>query len=64
MKILSVERKRKFTIAALALVMSFVLALTGTVDGGNWVAAVGLIVGLYSGAEALEGGLARRPEGG
>lgn len=44
--------------------MSFVLALTGTVDGGNWVAAVGLIVGLYSGAEALEGGLARRPEGG
>lgn len=55
MKLPSVERKRKFTIALVALVMSFVLALVGTVDGGNWVAVTGLIVGLYGGAEALEG---------
>lgn len=38
-----------------ALGMSFVLALTGVVDGSNWVAVTGLIVGLYGAAEAYEG---------
>lgn len=47
--------KRKFTIAAMALLMSFVLAFVDVVDGGNWVAVVGLVVGLYGGAEAAEG---------
>lgn len=57
---LSLERRRKFAIALVALVMSFVLALIKVVDGANWVAVTGLIVGLYAGSEALEGGLAAR----
>lgn len=60
---LSLKRRRKFTISATALCMTFVLALTGTVNGANWVSAVGLIVGLYGGAEALEGGLSRQNGG-
>lgn len=47
--------KRKFLTAMTALVMSFILALEGTVDGSNWVAVTGLIVGLYAGSEAVEG---------
>lgn len=47
--------KRKFLIAATALVFTFVLALIGVVSGSNWVAAVTTIVGLYGGAEAVEG---------
>jgi len=46
--------RRKFTIALLALIMTFVLAFCGIVSGGNWVTAVGLIVGLYGGAEMGE----------
>lgn len=45
---------RKFTVAMVALVMTFILALPvcGVVDGGQWVAASGLIVGLFGGANA------------
>ena len=43
-----------FTIALLALTMTFVLAVCGIVSGGNWVTGVGLIVGLYGGAEMGE----------
>ena len=46
--------RRKFTIALLALTMTFVLAVCGIVSGGNWVTGVGLIVGLYGGAEMGE----------
>jgi phosphatidylglycerophosphate synthase len=45
--------KRKFTIALLALCMSFVGLLLGRLDGGNWVLVTTGIVGLYSGAEAV-----------
>lgn len=47
--------RRKFAIAMTSLVMTFVLALTGVVDGGNWQGTIGLIVGLYGVAEAAEG---------
>lgn len=49
--------KRKFVVAMTALIMSFVLALKGgqTLSGGEWVACIGLIVGLYGAAEAAEG---------
>lgn len=47
--------KRKFVVAMTALVMSFTLALADVVDGSNWVAVVGLIVGLYGASEAAEG---------
>lgn len=52
---MSLARKRKFVVAMTALVMSFVLALTGVVSGGNWVGVTSTIVGLYAGAEAWEG---------
>lgn len=45
---------RKFSIALLSVVLTFILGLVGVVDGGNWVAAVGLIVGLFGGANAME----------
>lgn len=54
------DRRRKFVIAASALVLTFVLALVGVVTGGNWVGAVGAIVGAYSTAEAFEGYANRR----
>lgn len=49
------HRKRKFVIAAGALVFTFILALVGVVSGANWVTATSTIVGLYGGAEAAEG---------
>ncbi len=45
---------RKFTVALLALGMSFVLALIGTLDGSEWVMAVGLVVGLFGAANVGE----------
>lgn len=59
---MTLDRKRKFVVAMTALVMTFVLALKQFVDGGEWVMAVGLIVGLYGGAEALEGRAHARSE--
>lgn len=50
---MNLYRKRKFVIAFTALAMTFVLGLTGVVDGSNWVASVGLIVGLYGMANAM-----------
>ena len=47
--------KRKFTIALMALIMSFVLALMGLVTPEAWWKCVTAIVGLYTGAEAWEG---------
>ena len=46
--------RRKFTIALLALALTFTLALLRIVSGGEWVTAVGLTVGLYAGAEMGE----------
>lgn len=57
------ERKRKFAIAFVALVMTFVLALLEYVDGNNWVTAMGLIVGLYGTVEAAEGFANARTQG-
>lgn len=47
--------KRKFTVAVMALMMSFVLALIGVVDAENWRWCVAAIVGLYAAFEAGEG---------
>lgn len=46
--------RRKFTIALLALVASFVGLAFRWLDGAQWVTAIGLIIGLYSGAEMGE----------
>lgn len=47
--------KRKFTIALLSLMMTFVLALMGVVDAENWFKTIAAIVGLYAMFEAGEG---------
>lgn len=52
---MTLDRKRKFVIALLSLLFTLGLAMGGVVDGGQWVTAVGLIVGLYGGTEAYEG---------
>ena len=49
-----VRGKRKFTVALLALVMSFVLALADILAGSEWVTALGLIIGLYGAANVGE----------
>lgn len=49
------NRKRKFVIAATALLLTFILACMDVVNGSNWATAVSAIVGLYGGAEAAEG---------
>ena len=46
--------KRKFVVALLALCMSFVLALAGILAGGQWVTAIGFVVGLYGAANVGE----------
>lgn len=61
---MTLERKRKFLVAMVALVFSFALSLAGIVDGGNWVAVTAAIVGLYGGAEAVEGFAHARKNGG
>lgn len=52
---ISLERKRKFVIASMALFMTFVGLLAGFVEGSTWAESVRWIVGLYGGVEALEG---------
>jgi len=49
------DRKRKFLVAVIALVMSFILALMGILEGSQWPLTVAAIVGLYGGSEAAEG---------
>ena len=57
------ERKRKFLIAAAALVMSFALALLGKLAGGEWVTVTSFIVGLYGFAEMGEAALRSKKNG-
>lgn len=52
---MNLDKKRKFVVAMTALVMTFILALKGGLSGGEWVMAMAAIVGLYGGAEAIEG---------
>lgn len=54
-KLKAIFGKRKFTVALLALFMSFGLAVAGRIDGGNWQWCVTAIVGLYGAVEAAEG---------
>ena len=49
-----VKGKRKFTVALLALGMSFALALFGILAGSEWVTTVGLILALYGAANGFE----------
>lgn len=56
------DKKRKFTVAMSVVIGSFVLALTGNLSGGEWVAASGLAVGLFSGFNALVHAKRSEPE--
>ena len=44
---------RKFLIAALALVASFVLAVLGRLDGGHFVTIVTIVVGAFTAAHTV-----------
>ena len=47
-------RSRKFLLAVTALAVSAVALFKGDLDGGTWVAALTLILGLYSAANVME----------
>jgi len=45
---------RKFILAVSAMVASIVALFLGTIDGGTWVAALSLILGLYGGSNVIQ----------
>lgn len=47
-------RSRKFLLAASASVTAHIALFTGEMDGGTWVAAQTLILGLYSASDITE----------
>ena len=47
-------RSRKFALAAVASLMSHVSLPLGWLAGGEWIAAQGLILGLYAAANVAE----------
>lgn len=47
-------RSRKFILASAALLISAVGLFNGDLDGGTWVAALALILGLYAAANVME----------
>lgn len=46
--------QRKFTLAMIAMVTSVIALLTDHLSGGEWIGAIGVILGLYGGANVLE----------
>ena len=48
-------RSRKFGLAAFSLLFSALGLGLGWIDGGTWVAAMALVLGLYSAANVTEG---------
>ena len=49
-----IEGWRKFSIALLSLILSFVGLSQGWIESGSWTAIVGLVVGLYGAANVGE----------
>ena len=45
---------RKFLLAAFAELISSIALLLKTIDGGTWIAAITLILGLYGGATVAD----------
>ncbi len=50
----AIMTQRKFTLACLAMATSIVGLFTGHLDGGTWVAAQSLILGLYAAANVAQ----------
>jgi len=50
----AIMRQRKFTLACMAMLASIVGLFTGHLDGGTWVAALSLILGLYAAANVAQ----------
>lgn len=50
----STYRSRKFILACIGLGISAVGLFYGLLDGGTWVAALSLVLGLYSAANVME----------
>lgn len=47
-------RSRKFFLACFSLITSAVGLFWGILDGGTWVAALSLVLGLYGAANVME----------
>ena len=47
-------RSRKFLLAMIAMLWSCMGLALGWLDGGTWVAALSLVLGLYSAANVVE----------
>ena len=47
-------KSRKFILAMMAMSASIVALFLGTIDGGTWVAALSLILGLYGAANVVQ----------
>ena len=47
-------RSRKFLLACTAMLASIIGLFADQLDGGTWVAALSLILGLYSAANVME----------
>jgi hypothetical protein len=45
---------RKFLLACFAMGISSIGLFTGDLDGGTWVAALSLVLGLYAAANVME----------
>lgn len=50
----TVRSQRKFFLACVAMGVSAVGLFIGILDGGTWVAALSLVLGLYSAANVME----------
>ena len=47
-------RSRKFMLACFAMIISAIGLFSGQLDGGTWVAACSLVLGLYGAANVAE----------
>jgi len=52
---MSKYRSRKFGIAVFFTITTTIALFTGHLSGGEFISAVGLILGLYSAADVMEG---------
>ncbi len=48
------RRKRKFIVAITSILLSFIALMLDKTTGAEWATIVGLVVGLYGGAEMGE----------
>jgi len=47
-------KSRKFALAAVAMLASVLALFLNKIGGGEWIGAIGVILGLYGGANVIE----------